>query len=186
MRTPAPTLPPVREGAIDEIPVIDLQAYLAGEAGADRNAAAELRHAFENIGFYFITNHGVAQDLIDRVFEAARRFHEMPLEKKLEIRLNQYNIGYLPMRGGATRHSALNKNNNPNVNEAFFAARELPADHPDVLAEKPFRTANKWPSDLPGFRETCLEYADALEALALKLVPLYALALDLPQNSLSP
>ena len=66
MATPAPSLPPIREGAVDEIPVIDLGDYLAGKPGAREQAAAELRYAFENIGFYFITNHGVAQDLIDR------------------------------------------------------------------------------------------------------------------------
>ena len=182
MSSPAPSLPPIREGAKDEIPVIDLGPYLAGEPGAREKAAEELRHAFEDIGFYFVTNHGVPQSLIDEAFEAARRFHAQPLEQKLEIKLNQYNIGYLPMRGGTTRHSQLNANNKPNVNEAFFMARELPADDPDVLGEKPFRTANKWPSDLPGFRDTCLKYVDALEALALKLVPLYALALGLPAN----
>jgi len=182
MGTPAPTLPPIREGAVDEIPVIDLGPYLAGEPGAREVAASALRHAFENIGFYFITNHGVPRTLINDAFDAARSFHALPLENKLQIKLNEYNIGYLPMRGGTTRHSQLNENNKPNVNEAFFMARELAADHPDVLAEKPFRTANKWPDDLPSFRETCLAYVDALEALALKLVPLYAIALDLPAD----
>ena len=55
MTTPAPTLPPIREGANDEIPVIDLGPYLAGKAGAQEAAAQELRHAFEQIGFYFVT-----------------------------------------------------------------------------------------------------------------------------------
>ncbi len=182
MANPAPSLPPIRKDAVDEVPVIDLADYLAGKPGARAQAAAELRHAFENIGFYFIANHGVPQDLIDDAFEATQRFHALALEDKLAIKINEYNIGYLPMRGGTTRHSQLNENNKPNVNEAFFMARELAPDHPDVVAEKPFRTANKWPDNLPGFRETCLAYADALEGLALKLVPLYALALDLPAN----
>lgn len=179
MATPAPSLPPIRAGAVDEIPVIDLADYLAGKPGAREAAASQLRHAFEEIGFYFITNHGVAQALIDDTFDAARAFHALPLDDKLAIKLNEFNIGYLPMRGGTTRHSQLTKNNKPNVNEAFFAARELPDDDPDLKAAKPFRCANKWPADLPGFRETCLAYMDALEALALKLVPLYAIALDL-------
>ena len=170
MPSPAPSLAPIREDASDEIPVIDLGPYLAGEADAEERAAEELRHAFENIGFYFITNHGVPQQLIDDTFDAAKRFHEQSLDDKLKLKINQYNVGYLPMRGGTTRHSQLNQNNKPNVNEAFFIARDLADDHPDVLAGKPFRTTNKWPADLPGFRETCLAYMDALEALALKLV----------------
>lgn len=182
MASPAPSLAPIRADATDEIPVIDLGPYLAEEPGAQARAADAVRHAFEDIGFYFIINHGVPQQLIDDTFAAAKRFHEQPLDDKLKLKLNEYNIGYLPMRGGTTRHSELNQNNKPNVNEAFFVARDLDANDPDVLAGKAFRTPNKWPGDLPGFRATCLEYMDQLESLALKLVPLYALALDLPSG----
>ena len=41
---------------------------------------------------------------------------------------------------------------------------------------------NKWPADLPGFREQTLAYMSTLEALCRKLVRLYALALDLPED----
>ena len=182
MKSPAPSLPPVRPGAVEEIPILDLGPWRRGEPDATGRLAAQLAHVLENVGFYFIRNHGIAQSLIEAAFAAAERFHDLPLERKLELRLNQYNIGYLPMGGGVTRHSALNENNKPNVNEAFFMARDLPPDHPDVLAGKPYRCANQWPRDLPGFRETCLAYAAALEKLALRLVPLYALALNLPET----
>ena len=51
MVTLAPSLPPFREGVVDEIPIIDLGPYLAGEEGAREDAAKALRHAFEHIGF---------------------------------------------------------------------------------------------------------------------------------------
>jgi len=82
------------------------------------------------------------------------------------------------MSRSADPHAAIK----PNVNEAFFLKRDLPADHPDVLAGKRFRGMNIWPDDVPGFRETVVAYCDALEALVKKLVPLYAIALDLPAD----
>lgn len=182
MKQLAPSLPPVRADAVEEIPVLDLAPLRAGVPGAREKLARELAHVFENVGFYFIVGHGVPQALIDDAFAAARRFHDQPLERKLEIRLNEFNIGYLPMRGGTTRHSQLNANNKPNVNEAFFCARELSPDDPDVVAAKPYHCLNKWPRDLPGFRDTCIAYTAALEKLALSLVPLYAMALDLPST----
>ena len=84
------------------------------------------------------------------------------------------------MRGDTLRTSTVQTVTKPNLNEALFVARDLPADHPDVLADRRFRSANRWPPDLPGFRETIVDYCDALERLVQKLVRLYARALDLP------
>ncbi len=178
----APSLPPIRPDAREEIPVLDLAPYLAGEPGALQRLGAELRTAFEEIGFYFITGHGVPQALVDAVFAEAERFHAQPLEDKLAIRINEQVVGYLPIRGATTRHSQINANNKPNVNEAFFVRRDVAPDHPDIVAGKPFRALNQWPANLPGFRETVIAYQNAMETLGKSLLPLYAVALDLPPD----
>src|ERR1700704_2352606 len=99
MVSPAPSLPPIRADAVEEIPVLDLGPFRAGGLGAKQRLAPDLAHVFENVGFYFIVNHGVPQSLINDTFAAAKRFHDQPLERKLEIPLNEFNIGYLAMRG---------------------------------------------------------------------------------------
>ncbi len=166
MQSLAPSLPPVRHDAPEEIPVLDLAPYLAGEPDALPRLAGELRRAFEQIGFYFIVGHGVPQSLIDAAFAATERFHAQPTEDKLAVRMDETLVGYLPVRGSTTRHSAINPNNKPNVNEAFFSRR----------------TINKWPATLPGFRETVVAYQAALEKLGKSLLPIYAVALDLPAD----
>src|SRR3546814_1021663 len=88
----------------------------------------------------------------------------------------------MSMRGNSLRRSELKKYTRPNLNEAFFVKRDLPAYHPDVVANKRFRGANLWPADLPCFRETVTGYCDAMERLALSLLPLYARAVDLPAD----
>ncbi|MDN8618592.1 isopenicillin N synthase family dioxygenase [Variovorax ginsengisoli] len=178
-RNLAPNLNIIRPDAPEEIPVFDLGPYLLGEAGAMEKLGTELRYALENVGFYFIVNHGLDQALIDRTFAAARRFHDLPLEEKLALKLNEHIRGYQPMKGAVTRHSAVNANNLPNVNEAIFFGPELVDDHPDVLAGKPFRGHNQWPSDLAGFREDVLAYTAAAQAVGVSLLPLYAHALEL-------
>jgi len=178
----APTLAEIRPDAKEEIPVLDIGPLLAGVPGARERLAGELQYALENIGFYFIVNHGIAQSLVDGAFEAARLVHAMPLEDKLALRFNQHNIGYEPVGGSVTRHSALNTNNKPNKVEAFFIKRDLPADHPDVLAGLRFRAQNQWPEAVPEVRTLSMAYAGAMEKLAKSLLPLYALALDLPPD----
>jgi len=175
----APSLNPIRPDAPEDIPVLDLGPYLRGEPGALEATAAALRNALENIGFYFIVNHGVDQALVDATFEAARRFHAQPLEDKMALRIDPNLLGYLPMKGTTTRHSAINANNRPNLNEAFFVGRELSPDHPDVQAGRPFRALNRWPGKLPGFRADVLRYCAAMEKLGRSLLPLYAVALGL-------
>lgn len=178
----APSLAPIRADAAEEIPVLDLGSYLAGVPGAGEALGDALRHALENVGFYFVVNHGVPDVLIAETFEAARRFHQQPLEKKLALRMNEHNVGYMPFRTSVTRHSQLNANNKPNLVEAFFNKRDLAPDHPDRLSGKPFRDPNQWPTDLPGFREPAMAYCAALERLGTSLLPLYAAALDLPPD----
>ena len=162
-----------------EIPLIDVAGYLAGEPGAAERAANQLRFAFEHVGFYYLAGHGVPQALIDATYDAAARFHAQPLEAKLAVKVDEHNIGYMPIARKPPPNAAA-QGKKPSQNEAYFLRRERSADDPDVVSNRRFHAMNKWPAGLPGFRETTLAYMDALEALCRKLVPLYALALDLP------
>ncbi|MDB5373089.1 MAG: 2OG-Fe(II) oxygenase [Belnapia sp.] len=166
----------------DEIPILDLAPYFAGVPDALDTLGAQLRRAFTEVGFYFIRGHGVPQATVDRGFEAAARFHALPLETKMAMPFNRDNIGYLPMRGNTSRMNAVEGIKKPNANAAVFFKRELPPDHPDHGTGQRFRGPNQWPPGLPGFREAALAYAEAMEELGRKLVPLYAVALGLPAD----
>src|ERR1700732_607396 len=77
------------------IPVIDLGPYLAGAPGAINRTAEELHFALTEIGFYFIVNHGVPSEQIHAVFRQTALFHALPLQEKLEVKLDKHNVGYL-------------------------------------------------------------------------------------------
>ena len=163
-----------------EIPVIDLGDFLKAKPGARERTAGELQRACEQVGFFFISGHGVAQDLIDAVFEASARFHALPLAEKEALKANEHNIGYMAYKASYSRASQVYEGElKANLVAAYFMKRDLAPDHPDVIANKRFRGANQWPRGLPGFRETCVQYLDAMETLAKSMLPLYALALDL-------
>ncbi|MEJ0071415.1 MAG: 2-oxoglutarate and iron-dependent oxygenase domain-containing protein [Pseudomonadota bacterium] len=168
--------------ADETIPVLDLGPYRAGRPGALAALAAELRQACEQVGFYFLANHGVPQSLIDRVFGEVARFHAQPLDAKRALKIDHHNIGYMAMAASVTRTSQVNVNTKPNLNEAFFVKRERTQDDPDVIAGTRFKGMNRWPADLPGFRAVIVQYCEALEQLALSLLPVYATALDLPAD----
>src|SRR5438128_4554033 len=166
----------------DAIPVIDVGPYLRGAPGALEATATALREALERIGFFVIVNHDVPEDLIARTFAEARRFHDRPLDWKMALRMNEHNNGYMAMSRYAVWSSEVNANTKPDLNEAFFVKRERMADDPLVVAGRRFAGPNRWPDDLPGFRETVLAYTDAVDALGRRLLPVCAVALDMPSD----
>jgi isopenicillin N synthase-like dioxygenase len=91
----------------DEIPIVDLGPYFAGEAGALEHAARELYRASTEVGFYYLKNHGVSQAIIDRVFVEAKRFHALPIDEKRKLKIDHNKIGYFEVESSTTRHSAL-------------------------------------------------------------------------------
>ncbi|MEQ9640754.1 MAG: 2-oxoglutarate and iron-dependent oxygenase domain-containing protein [Alphaproteobacteria bacterium] len=161
-------------------PVLDLAGYLSGAAGERERLASELHRALTTVGFFFIVGHGISQAQIDAVFAQAARFHALPTAAKDRLKFNKHNIGYVALGAGRSRSSAIAKVAKPNLNAAFFMKRERAPDDPDVVNDVPMRGLNQWPDGLPGFRETLIGYFDAMEALARRLLPLYAGALGLP------
>lgn len=164
------------------IPCLDVSRYLAGDMRELPRLGAELRHAFENVGFYHLRGHGIPQALIDATFAQCERFHAQPMEQKLALKIDRHNIGYMPLGGSIARSSKVNNNTKPSVNEAYFLRRERTPDDPDVIAGTRFRGLNQWPADLPGFRDIALSYMSGMEQLGRRMVRIYAVALDLPAD----
>ncbi len=162
------------------VPVIDMGRYLAGEKGALERAAEEVQRASETIGFYFLDNHGVPQAMIDRVFAEAERFHHLPDDEKRKVEAQGQPIGYLPLGGQTQRAEQYGqRSQHPDRSASYYIREEYPADHPDRLAKKPWVFDNRWPENLPGFRDTLLGYFGALSGLMRQLLPLQSAALDL-------
>jgi isopenicillin N synthase-like dioxygenase len=165
------------------VPVIDVGPCFAGVPGALESTAKTLRETLETIGFFVIVNHGVPGALIEQTFAEARRFHDQPMEWKLAHRMNEHNNGYMTLGRYAVWTSEVNRNDKPDLNEAFFCRRELPAEHPLRRSGRRFVGPNLWPDGLPGFRERALAYTDAMDALSRRFLPVCAVALDLAPDA---
>src|ERR1700741_3493933 len=79
------------------IPLIDVGPAFRDEPGARDRVAAEVRSACERIGLFYLGGHGVPQGLGTAAFAASREFHALPLPDKLALKINETNIGYLPV-----------------------------------------------------------------------------------------
>ncbi|MEO1491667.1 MAG: 2-oxoglutarate and iron-dependent oxygenase domain-containing protein [Pseudomonadota bacterium] len=152
------------------LPVIDLDGL---GAGRDAEVAKALGHAARTSGFFYITNHGIPEAVIDGIFAASKQFHEMPRTYKMRYwcGFSTNHRGYVPFEENGTDFPK-----KINFHEAWDMSWEASADHPDYLAKWRMTGPNVWP-DLPGWRETVSTYYDAIFSLGQKL--LGALALEL-------
>lgn len=169
-----------------DLPVLDLRDYLSGKVAPDGELAGELRRACENIGFFFIRNHGVSDDLIDRIFSETKRFHDQPDDSKRALGINDNQRGYIAPGGTLVKHSTYNENTKFDSNATMVFATEYGADNPYRQADKRFYSENQWPDGLPGFRETVNEYMSTLTALGKRMLPLWAAALEMPLDYFNP
>jgi isopenicillin N synthase-like dioxygenase len=148
---------------MNSLPVVDVSGLTSNSLAERTEVAKEMGRACREIGFFYVSNHGIPEAMCDGVFAAAREFFALPLEtkKQLSCTLSPYrDRGYFAMED-----ERLNVDSGlPDFKEAFDIALELSADDPQVLAGKPYRGVNRWPS-IPGWRETMLSYYDACWAL---------------------
>jgi len=152
------------------IPLIDLSPLSSGDAAAVDALAAEVGAASREWGFFLVVGHGVPAETVARAAEAQRAFFALPAERKAAVRRSEAApLGY---------YESEHTKNVRDWKEVFdLVAREPPPPAAAAGGEVVFE--NKWPEDLPGFREALEGYMEALEELALKLLELLGRSLDL-------
>jgi isopenicillin N synthase-like dioxygenase len=168
------------------IPVIDVGPAFRDEPGGLDGVAAEVRRASEQVGFFYIAGHGVPQGIIDAAFAASREFHAMPVAEKQALRINENNIGYLPVNQSMQRASTVHKAVRPNYNESFFISHDRGPERPDVVAGLPLRGMNQWPDGHDAMRTAMVRYFTTMERVGERLLPVLARALELPAGWFAP
>jgi isopenicillin N synthase-like dioxygenase len=160
---------------VSTIPVIDIAPLVKGSPEPARAIAMDLGRACREVGFFYITGHGVPKALMDAVFDSSAAFFTGPttIREAATFTGPGGNRGYIRLGG-----EALDPGKPADVKEAFNIGLELPPDDPELLARAPFRAANLWP-DMPGFRDTMLDYFNRVWRLGRDLHCGFALDLGL-------
>ncbi|MBX9700267.1 MAG: isopenicillin N synthase family oxygenase [Acetobacteraceae bacterium] len=172
--------------ATGRIPVLDIGPFLAGEPGALAALARHVARSCRDTGFLVLAGHGVPGALAEGCFAAAQALFALPMERKLALKVGDINLGYLPQGAQVIRTSTVHANRKPNLNESFYIIKDLAPDHPDILAGKPMLAPNRWPAGMPEFRAATMAYFNAMQALAHRMLPVFATALDLPEGHFDP
>ncbi|WP_172328245.1 isopenicillin N synthase family oxygenase [Mangrovicoccus sp. HB161399] len=160
------------------LPVIDVSGLASPDAATRKAVAGEIGRACVEHGFFYVSGHGIPEEVIQGGVGAARRFFAQPLEKRLEIRAGATNRGYTPLR------ESEHEEGKPDVNEGFELGFPVPPEDPDFDGSNPVRAPNRWP-DLDGFREPVEAHYFAVFDLGMRLLRGFALHFGLPEDYFS-
>jgi len=154
------------------VPVVDIGALRSSDAAARGRVATELGRAARDVGFFYISGAGVADELFDDMLAATKDFFALPLEQKMRsyIGRSKCHRGYVPIGEEGLGDEK------PDLKEAFDTALDLPPDDPDYVAGNPMLGPNVWP-DIPGFAEVVTAYYHAVLEVGQRLLRAFAVAL---------
>eukprot|EP00897_Mesotaenium_endlicherianum_P001808 jgi/Mesen1/1655/ME000135S00656 len=142
----------------------------------EQQAAAALRKACTDVGFFYLVNHGVEMSLLQKVFNESRKFFELSVEEKLKVVQDKNNRGYTPFLEEILDPARQSKGD---TKEGYYIGKEVP--HGDPRSEKPLHGPNQWPDPgvLPEWRPAMEEYFARVTELGMQMLRLLALALEL-------
>ena len=89
------------KSTFEEIPIIDMTGSFSDDVNVRRKVAKEIATACEQVGFFYIKNHGIPQELMDETMGAARKHFDKPFEAKMRehIYKSKDMRGYEPVHG---------------------------------------------------------------------------------------
>lgn len=177
--------------SFSEIPVVDI-GPLAGKSSdaADlRRTVAQLGEACRDVGFFYVTNHGVPEADSAALLAETKRFFALPLEAKMKIRLgitSQFR-GFIPIGGEVTGgrsdwHECVDLQPRWGRDARDFAAAVATRD-PD---RHPLDDPGQWPQAMASFSTTMMRAWDYRYKLGGRIAAGMAISLGLDKNFFAP
>jgi isopenicillin N synthase-like dioxygenase len=163
-----------------QLPVLDL-SQLNGSETQRQQFFSALRSAARDVGFFYLTGHGISQDRQQQVLQLARDFFALPKTAKQQIQMihSPHFRGYTGVAGELTMGQ-------PDQREQFDIMREDIASGLPTPKE-PWRRLigpNQWPASMPQMKTELLSWQQQLSDLTETLLSAFMQALELPADAL--
>ncbi|MCC6001778.1 MAG: isopenicillin N synthase family oxygenase [Pararhodobacter sp.] len=162
-----------------EVPLIDLTDSFSDDLEKRKAVAWEIHKACVDVGFFYITGHGVPQEVMDGQLALAKQFFDLPLEEKLALdsKNEDSTRGYEPMAA-----QTLDEGSPPDLKEGFMSSVDADENHRYTKLQVPGTGRNQWPPSFPAFKPQYEAYANRILQLGRHLAGIVALSLELPED----
>ncbi|CAG8561761.1 14711_t:CDS:2 [Dentiscutata heterogama] len=150
----------------EDIPIIDISQFKTDQ----QTCVQQTKDACENLGFFYVKNHGISQEKIAEIFDISKLyFEQQPQEAKLKYSMNERYHGYAAM----CTENLDTKRTNGDVKESFTFGEFN--DNNEAITQV-----------LPPFFEERAEFIASFykdcHDLCLKIFQILATALEIPQS----
>jgi len=163
---------------VRKVPELSLLSYVNGNPNEQAQFVKELFTGIKDYGFIILTDHTVAQDVIDEGYKAVQEFFALSEEKKKE---------YVCLEGGGQRgYTAFgteHAKDSPykDLKEFWHVGREVSDDH----KFNKYYPKNIWPSEIKGFEENLQNLYNELDKTSFYLLEALGKALDVSSTYFS-
>lgn len=159
----------------DEVPSLDLADFATGDATKKQNFVNKLGDAYQNIGFVSIKNHGLSDELVEKLYKAIKGFFELSEETK-----RKYEIPELAgQRGYVSKGKERAKGRQTGDLKEFYHVGQTVIDNDPIKEEYP---DNIWPDEIVEFEAVATEVYDTLEKAGKQMLSAIALFIGLDEN----
>ncbi len=167
-------------------PIIDLAQFAAADPAGRARIGTQVDRICRETGFLAIAGHGVPAASINAIWAAARGFFDQPASAKQRVAPPPgAPYGYLGPGAEALAKSR-GEDTPPDLKESFNGGPlAVPPGETDADALAFCYAPTPWP-DLAGFRAAWQGYYREMEALAARIMQLFAVALGLEPDHFAP
>lgn len=142
------------------------------------SAAHHVYEACREVGFMYLSDYNIPEDLEVSLDTDARDFFRRPLDEKMEIQMSRGGLawrGFFPVGGELT-------SGKPDIKEGLYFGQERSAADPRVQRKTPLFGSNLFPRAPASLCAQVTEYMTHCEALGQGVLMLVALSLQLPAD----
>ncbi|WKN40690.1 isopenicillin N synthase family dioxygenase [Tunicatimonas pelagia] len=160
----------------DAIPSLDLHQFTQGNTAQKAQFVDQLGDAFHRIGFVAIKNHGLTDELTEKLYTTVKEFFALPEEVKKQCDRPELH----GQRGYTSKGKEHAKGRTTADLKEFYQIGQFVDDGDPIKENYP---DNIWPeAEVPNMHSTAKETYQTLEAAGKQLLRAIALYLNLEEN----
>jgi len=163
----------------DHIPSLDLHQFTNGTSEQRKQFVRDLGDAFHRIGFVAIKNHGLTNELTERLYSVVKEFFALPVEVK-----RQYDKPELHGQRGYTSKGKEHAKGRTTADlKEFYQIGQFVDDEDSIKENYP---DNIWPKEVPEMHPTAKKVYQTLEEAGKQMLQAIALYLNLEETYFDP